>query len=886
MSTALEQYQRERAVASLRRLKEIGPQTDEQLWYWIWYILGFHIAWRAVCPEHVAPFRFLADMYFGRVSSAAVHGARGSGKTRDLSILHLLDHHYRDGFQTSHVGAIQRQANLNYSYLKEYFRDPHFRRALAQDPLMSETRWKNGSRLEVLPGCLPGYQRVITPDGPVRIEEIVAKRLPGPVLSYDFGLGEWQWRRIVDWFSNGPTTEWIRGRLDPGKRGPSDFKLTPGHEVVVPGGRKVPLGCLSEGDEVLVHGQILSDEQAQVLLGLMLGDGSVKDNAGVLRVSHAYWQRSYLDWIVEVFSEFGGTVADRPAKATFAWESGAALPFSLARRDWYGTGVKRIPLGTFARLSRLGLAVWVMDDGGYSVSGPWHGRGRPTGFWKICAMSFDRGEREAAGDYLRRLGVTGRWRPAASKTGERYEYCCSSPGSARLTELVAPWIDVSTKGPKGQGYKRWRGGPITQHSGFGAVPVRIGRLERTARRYWRYDITVEGTHNYALCSGLLVGNTIGATSGPHPNFCVADEFDLMAWDVYQQFVGMPMSSDRYPAQTLYASAMVTSFGPMNRLLTEAPARGIAVYASCLLDCMEPCATCEDAERVKRGVEMKPHDCLLWEDCQGRVREATGHIKKADAINRRLQSDDDTWNCQSLCRTVSRKGLVYENWVDAPGDPDSNVTEEAEYTDGVPVVWLGDDGFSPDPMVLLAAQEMPNGQVHVFDEMYTNMTLYEEVVKWLSEKRELDAAGRETGIWYWQETTWEEGRKAELTGQARAYRKPSSAFCGSTDKQLQSYIRQLGVPVKVPTKTGVVDGVKEVRRMIRDAQGHRGLLVHPRCRWLRRDMGQYHRKQISSGIYAEEPADNTGRSNPDDGADCLRVFAACRLESRGQRIKAV
>lgn len=532
MTTALEQYQRERTVASLRRLKEAGPQTDEQLWYWIWYVLGFHIAWRPVCPEHTAPFQFLADVYFRRVLAAALQGARGSGKTRDLSILHLLNHHYHDSFQTSHVGAIQRQANLNYGYVKGYFRDPHFRRALMQEPIMSETRWKNGSRLEVLPG------------------------------------------------------------------------------------------------------------------------------------------------------------------------------------------------------------------------------------------------------------------------------------------------------------------------------------------------------------------TVGATSGPHPNMAVADEFDLMAWDVYQQFVGMPMSTGDYPSQTIYASAEVTSFGPMNRLLTEAESRGIKVFTGCLFDVMDPCATCEDAERVKRGVELKPPDCLLWEDCQGRVRQATGHFKKSDAINRRLQSDDETWVVQSLCRTASRKGLVYENWVDAPGDLDSNVSEEAEYVEGVPVVWLCDDGFSPDPMVVLAAQEMPNNELHVFDEMFTNMTLYEEVMRWLSEKRELDASERETGIWYWQETTWEEGRKAELTGQAKAYRKPGVCYAGVTDKQLQSYIRQLGVPVRAPTKTGVIDGVKEVRRLIRDAQGHRGLLVHPRCRWLRRDMGQYHRKQISSGIYAEEPADNTGRSNPDDGADCLRVLAASRLESRGQRIKAV
>ena len=42
--------------------------------------------------------------------------------------------------------------------------------------------------------------------------------------------------------------------------------------------------------------------------------------------------------------------------------------------------------------------------------------------------------------------------------------------------------------------------------------------------------------------------------------------------------------------------------------------------------------------------------------------------------------------------------------------------------------------------------------------------------------------------------------------------------------------------------------------------------------------------MSSGEYTEEPAPNVGRSNRDDGCDCVRVYAAHHLESRSKVIE--
>jgi hypothetical protein len=97
--------------------------------------------------------------------------------------------------------------------------------------------------------------------------------------------------------------------------------------------------------------------------------------------------------------------------------------------------------------------------------------------------------------------------------------------------------------------------------------------------------------------------------------------------------------------------------------------------------------------------------------------------------------------------------------------------------------------------------------------------------------------------------------------------------------------KLRIAARVSSKTNVLDGIGAVRRMVLDHQGHRGLVLNPRCRNAIREFSHYHRKKLRNGEYDAEPATNVGRSNADDGPDCVRCFAAFNLEGRGGRIEA-
>lgn len=62
----------------------------------------------------------------------------------------------------------------------------------------------------------------------------------------------------------------------------------------------------------------------------------------------------------------------------------------------------------------------------------------------------------------------------------------------------------------------------------------------------------------------------------------------MDWSVYQQFIGMAQSLRGYKAQTIYVSAMNTSFGPLARLIDEKEGKGLDVCRTCVFDVMEHC----------------------------------------------------------------------------------------------------------------------------------------------------------------------------------------------------------------------------------------------------------------------------------------------------------
>lgn len=131
------------------------PTDDEALFQWVQAYLQFKIPRVAVCKNHVAPFQFIADVFFERETNVIVLANRSGGKTRDLSILNHLNSIHKPLFEIANIGAVKEQALKGFSYLKEYADKEWFNQDVVYS-IMRETRYRNGSTVQVLSGTTAG----------------------------------------------------------------------------------------------------------------------------------------------------------------------------------------------------------------------------------------------------------------------------------------------------------------------------------------------------------------------------------------------------------------------------------------------------------------------------------------------------------------------------------------------------------------------------------------------------------------------------------------------------------------------------------------------------------------------------------------------------------
>jgi RecA/RadA recombinase len=116
-------------------------------------------------------------------------------------------------------------------------------------------------QIGVMFGCFHYDTRVVLADGKSeKIGKIVNQKMQVEVLSYDPKSGRIEPRKVVNWFDNGRTEEFIQFEVEGGPSGRRRFAATPNHIIFTPDG-EVPAGELNEGDEVLVS---VEDETATV----------------------------------------------------------------------------------------------------------------------------------------------------------------------------------------------------------------------------------------------------------------------------------------------------------------------------------------------------------------------------------------------------------------------------------------------------------------------------------------------------------------------------------------------------------------------------------------------------------------------------------------------
>jgi recombination protein RecA len=378
-------------------------------------------------------------------------------------------------------------------------------------------------KVGVMFGCMSYGTRVTLADGTQeKIGKIVNQRQDVEVLSYDPESGRIVPRRIVNWFNNGRTEQFLQFTVaKSGGNGRAQFAATENHLVRTPGGWR-EAGELIPGDRVaLAEPWRLSGQQMELILGALMGDGNLsptpRGRSGTrFRMGHGAKQAAYLDWKVSLLGNIGCALSSNAKGAVFADLTPLPELAELREAVYFGDGKKHLSWEYLKALTPFALAVWYMDDGCFTVrsKGVQERTQGGTGRIEICVQAMSPGSRERLADYLRdthQLNVKVVTRGSRSQAILQF----TTAASEKFQKLVAPYIHPSMEYkllPRFRG--QFRVEPEFVPAEMRLVPARILdiHVKPPARSMNRFDIEVEGSHNYFV-DGVMVHNSPETTSG-------------------------------------------------------------------------------------------------------------------------------------------------------------------------------------------------------------------------------------------------------------------------------------------------------------------------------------------------------------------------------------
>lgn len=786
---------------------------------------GFHWGRKAICANHSAPLDIFAEIYFSQIRHMLLIAPRNGGKTQMLTLLALLKMHFSQ-FTISHMGAVESQAHRARDYLHKLLGIAPWSDDVKGQLNQGNATFHNGAGIEWLTGtlnqaCLPGTTGIITDQGTLRLKDIVRKKLPVRVKSYNFGRQQWEWQPVVGWHDHGPEEQYYALALVD-RTSWRDLTATANHLIMQPDGTKVPIASLKTGDRVCRPGFVPSKDQQQVVLGLLLGDGTI-DKWGRLSVSHGRNQRDYLEWIVDALKEFGPTVRQvQGGYGTWCWDVRfQAHPWMRElRRTWYPDGKKRIPGDALSQLRTLGLAIWIMDDGTF----------RDGYYCCIATDALDESQRHLVEQYFTSQGLDGGFSIRKKNGHGTWHFIAKS--SRTVMEIIADYLEVLDESLIGR--KRWRHSTI-QHGKEGIVAVEIGSVlpvtlrGRTTRNHGfrsdkperRYDLTVAENHNYCVGSGILVSN-----SGGHPVLAILDEADMVDPSVRQRFMKTPSGPS---AMFVEASTHYIQQGTISQILKETP--NLPVRRYCMFESLQQCEY--DCDRMPQ-MDGSLGKCAFYETveydsagrmhivplCAGKIaRECDGHN---NVVTEQLNfAKADLWSRRTeyLCETPDRPvgGRAY--WSFHPSD--NRLLFDPEIRADAPLEWFLD--FNPGVGMLMCSgiiQQQRDGSYAIIDEIVLKTSSTLEVTREFLRRYGLGGSlvdSHAGGVWVY--------------GDRGGHNRNSTT--GQTDYDLiVSMLRNTpGFRLMIPAGAAnppLVDRLNLVNKLLCDEHGYRALRVAPRC----------------------------------------------------------
>ena len=380
-------------------------------------------------------------------------------------------------------------------------------------------------KIGVMFGCFSYGTRVTLADGTQeKIGKIVNQKLEVEVLSYDPETDQIVPRRIVNWFDNGPTEQFLQFTVaKSGGNGRAQFAATANHLIRTPGGWR-EAGELGAGDRVmLARPSGSATQQWQVVLGSLMGDANLSPNRrgrhGVrFRLGHGAKQATTSTGRCRC-SATSSTVARTDAKGRVlrrlhaAARAGRAAGGRLPRRRQEAPDVG-VPQGADA------AGAGDLVHGRRLVHGrvPRGCRSAPRagGRVEICVEAMSPGSRERVASSISRTPTICESRTdirgAASRAVLQFDDGCDSqaPGADRALRAIRRWSTSCCRGSAGSSpwsRSSWSPscGRYPPGSSTSTSSPRRGRCTGSTSRS-------RARHNYFV-DGVMVHNSPETTTG-------------------------------------------------------------------------------------------------------------------------------------------------------------------------------------------------------------------------------------------------------------------------------------------------------------------------------------------------------------------------------------
>jgi recombination protein RecA len=302
----------------------------------------------------------------------------------------------------------------------------------------------------------------------------------------------------------------------PNAAGFNKFSCTPNHTIFTPSG-EISAEDLTIGDKILVRhtGLRFSSDLQDLLLGSMLGDGSIKQEgkmAAYFREEHGREQKAYAKWKEKAF----GKLCRKPSDNShgYGFSTVSLYEFAQMRAKFYSQNgrYKRVTADLLEQLNPLSLAIWYLDDGTNNRQRT--GKNKKTIYLHRLT---EKECRDFEAIFARKFNL--KCSIKCYPKGASSSIAFYGAAADRLEELIRPYCHLS------MAYK------LTKHDAIGsklagldfstreieeAIPCEIFECRDKfidGKMGVRYNVEVEENANFLLANGAIVHNSPETTSG-------------------------------------------------------------------------------------------------------------------------------------------------------------------------------------------------------------------------------------------------------------------------------------------------------------------------------------------------------------------------------------